>query len=558
MFRSSRALGAALCAFAGPLAGAALAQCELGPLTPSAGDALDRFGSAVALSGTTAVVGAPGDSGLAYYAGSVVVYDWDGSTWTETVELTASDPLPLAFFGSAVAIDADTIVVGAPNADNPGPFAQGPGAAYVFERNLGIWTETAKLTASDAADRDFFGGAVDVDGSTIAVGADNHGSSGLVFGTGAAYLFEDPGTGWVETQLFLASDGVPEDGFGGSLALSGNTLLIGAVQLFAGPFSTASPRPGAVYSFVDPGGGWAETQRFEAALPVIGDEFGAALALDVDRALIGAPALDLTQLPAPGAAHLFDRIGGVWSVTTALAASDATAGDGYGSSVALDGTRGLVAAPRAVNAGGFPLFEGFGAVYVVEDPGGGWAESARLITTNLALTESFAEAVALDADLGLTTSLGDVTPGAYTGTAHAWSIGELACPSFLALPASISVAAGGTQVLSLRADPALAGNLVLVLGSASGTSPGLPAGAFTMPLNVDSYFFYTLRTTGIPPLSGQFGVLPADGVKRVLFTLPPGLSGSLAGLTFNHAWVVFDLALITLAVSDPAPVLITP
>ena len=110
----------------------------------------------------------------------------------------------------------------------------------------------------------------------------------------------------------------------------------------------------------------------------------------------------------------------------------------------------------------------------------------------------------------------------------------------------------------MRADPGLAANLYLVLGSVSGTSPGLPAGLFLMPLNVDAYFFYTLRTPGLPPLSGQFGSVPVDGAKRVTFTLPSGLSGSLAGITFNHAWVVFDINLITLAVSDPAAVLITP
>jgi hypothetical protein len=194
-------------------------------LTASDGASGDQFGWSVAISGSTAVVGAdtPNGTGAAY------VFVRSGTTWSQQAELTASDGTSNDEFGRSVAISGDTAMVGA-HAKN-----SATGAAYVFVRSGTTWSQQAELTARDRRAGDFFGNRVAISGSTVVVGAPFKNSA-----TGAAYVFVR-GTTWFQQAELTASDGVSGDFFGGSVAISGRTAVVGA------PFKNSAT--GAAYVF---------------------------------------------------------------------------------------------------------------------------------------------------------------------------------------------------------------------------------------------------------------------------------------------------------------------
>src|SRR6266498_3365366 len=191
----------------------------------TAGDAAsgDQFGAAVGISGETAVVGAPvGDTAAGPNAGSAYVFVRSGTSWSQQAMLTASDAAVFDLFGRALAVSGDTAVIGAPSDDtDAGPNA---GSAYVFVRSGTSWSQQAKLTASDAAASDTFGDAVGISGDTAVVGAQ--------FGdtiAGSAYVFVRSGTSWSQQAKLTASDAAAFAFFGAAVAISGDTVVVGAL-----------------------------------------------------------------------------------------------------------------------------------------------------------------------------------------------------------------------------------------------------------------------------------------------------------------------------------------
>lgn len=190
-------------------------------LTASDGMPSEQFGYAVAVSGSTVVVGVPTKSiGGNTYQGAAYVFECLDGSWVEAQKLTASDGATLDEFGSSVAISGHTIVVGTPNDNST------QGAAYVFERQGGSWVEAQKLTASDGTPSRF-GWSVAVSGPAIVVGA-LHNDIGGNADQGAAYVFERHHGSWVETRKLTASDGAANDFFGYSVAVSGPIIVVGA------------------------------------------------------------------------------------------------------------------------------------------------------------------------------------------------------------------------------------------------------------------------------------------------------------------------------------------
>ena len=256
-----------------------MSATETAKLTASDGAGGDSLGTSVAVSGDTVVVGAPLDSGATAGQGSAYVFVKPGGGWvsaTETAKLTASDGAADDSFGHSVAVSGDTVVVGA-GFDNVGPNAN-QGSAYVFVKPGGGWvsaTETAKLTASDGAGNDRLGQSVAVSGDTVVVGAyfDNVGTNA---DQGSAYVFVKPGGGWVsatETAKLTASDGAAGDRLGQSVAVSGDTAVVGAYFDDVG----TNANQGSAYVFVKPGGGWVsatETEKLTASDGAVNDLFG--------------------------------------------------------------------------------------------------------------------------------------------------------------------------------------------------------------------------------------------------------------------------------------------
>ncbi len=316
---------------------AAADSAKVGPLLTreakvTASDAAggDNFGICVAVSGNTAVVGALLDDNRDFDAGSAYVFVRHGSVWMEQQKLTASDGTQDAGFGTSVALSGDTIVVGAPR-DDLAHFS--PGSAYVFVRSGNVWSQQQKLTASDRAAIDSFGRSVAISGDTVVIGApqdDDHGID-----SGSAYVFVRTGTVWSQQQKLTSSSGQSDDMFGYSVALSGDTALIGSPAFFH-PLTL-----GSAYVFVRSGSVWSPQQKFTGSDVAPGDDFGSSVALDGDTAVLGAVQSDAAG-DRSGSAYVFARDSGVRSQQQKLTAGDAAAQDLFGVSVAVSGDRTVV------------------------------------------------------------------------------------------------------------------------------------------------------------------------------------------------------------------------
>jgi len=315
---------------------------EVQKLTASDRQYEHRFGGAVAIGGDTAVISAPGDNG----GGAAYVFTRGSGIWTEAQKLTASDRMPADTFSSSVAIDDDTIFIGAVGDDGN---SSDSGSVYVFTRNGGTWTEVQKLTASDSKENGWFGSSVAVDGGTAIIGANDW----MYHGPGAAYVFTRGNDGtWTEVQKLTASDGMVKDGFGGAAAIGGNTVVIGA--------ESSGGWKGSAYVFTFSGGSWSEQAKLLASDGDTSHGFGQSITLDGDTMVIGVWQDDENAVNS-GAAYMFTRNGGTWSEQAKLLASDGDANDLFGISVAVDDDTAVIGA-RSDDCN--TIFFEFGSAYV--------------------------------------------------------------------------------------------------------------------------------------------------------------------------------------------------
>jgi len=375
-------------------------------LVASDGAAFDQFGSAVAISGDTAVVGAPYDNS---HQGSVYVFVRSGNTWTQQARLFASDGAANDEFGWSVAIDGDTIVVGA---DADDVFANtDQGSAYVFTRAGTIWTEQAHLFANDGSgtDRDFFGVSVAVKGDTAIVGAylDDFLSN---INQGSAYVFVRSGTAWSLQQHLLAGDGAPVDEFGSSVALDGDTAVVGAWSNTVG----ANVQQGSAYVFVRSGTVWAQQAKLTAADGQAQDFFGGSVALSGDTAIAGSDWHDVSGKTNQGAAYVFVRSGTTWTQQQQLTASDGAMSDEFAHSVAISADTVAVGGWMHDVAG--LLDEG--TTYTFTRSGTVWSQEQQLTASESAAGDQFGTSVALDGTTLVVGSWADVV-GANTAQGSA-------------------------------------------------------------------------------------------------------------------------------------------
>jgi large repetitive protein len=359
-------------------------------LTASDGTSSANFGYSVAVSGNMVVVGVPN-------ANAAYVFTEPGTGWanmTETAKLTASDGAAQNEFGYSVAINGNSVVVSAPNAK--GSITGRPGAVYLFTEPASGWasmTQTAKLTPSDGATGPWFGQAVAISGNTVVVGATGTAANGYSnTGTGAAYVFTEPASGWAnmsQTATLTASDGVASDNFGCSVAIDGGTLVVGAQEAKIG----ANSGQGAAYVFTVPGGGWTsstETAKLTASDGVANNLFGASVSISGNAVAVGAWGANNSQ----GAAYLFAEPSNGWASmtqTARLAASDGAASDNFGFSVSLSGNIVVIAAPDAKIAGNSKQ----GAAYLFTETGSVWAQTTKLTASDGAAGDLFGSSVSI-------------------------------------------------------------------------------------------------------------------------------------------------------------------
>ena len=292
---------------------------EFQKLLASDGALGDTLGFSVGVSGDVAVVGAPFDDDAGGSSGSAYVYRNDGSGWVEEQKLLASDGAPADQFGVSVSVSGDVAVVGALFDDDAGGSS---GSAYVYRYDGSAWVEEQKLVASDAGGGELFG-TVAVSGDVALVGA-----KGADNNSGSAYVYRYDGSGWVEEQKLLASDGADGDNFGGAVSVSGDVAAIGADR-----DGDNGPTSGSAYVFGYDGSSWVEEQKLLASDGAAGDQYGVSVSVSGAAAVVGAWGADNFS----GVAYVYRDDGSSWVEELKLLASDAAGGDSLGFSVGASG-----------------------------------------------------------------------------------------------------------------------------------------------------------------------------------------------------------------------------
>lgn len=491
------------------LASVASGQCELGALHPVDGGPIDRFGATVALDGNYAISGSVFHDGVGSNSGAAYMLrrQPDGS-WKITQKLVASDETIDDRYGFRVDVAGFTAVVGARyNAS----FGYGTGAVYVYDLGGGQWNESAILRASDEQIGALFGTSTALSRDALIVGASAH--STTQFQDGAAYVFERSGGVWSETAKLVRSGADADDRFG--IAADIDTTG-GDAQAIVGASGAddVAVLGGAAHVFERIDGTWTETAALYAGDLGEGDQFGTAVAIDDDVAVVAAQLHDGTDFDT-GAVYVFERIAGSWTQTAKLESRDPFDGGMFGSSVALDGRRVLV--------GSWIVDEGRGEATLFEDGGDGWTQVLRFAPGDLELGDHFGIDVALNGGDAIVGARGSKNgAGVMTGGAYAYagldgfSIVGSGCVGSAGIVPRLEPAGctspGGAVTVALT--DALGGaTAFLAVGLGTG-GPLLPNGCtihMDLPL---------ILTVGPLPLSpGGAG----DGALALPFAIPTGL-----------------------------------
>lgn len=426
-----------------------------------------RLGSAVAVAGDLAAVGAPGFDLVTIRSGAVFLFHRIGTGWVEEGRLAPSDGTVNAGFGSALVLDDDRLAVGASSA-SAGSVVEA-GAVYVYSKAGGAWALQAKVTATDAAQANRFGTAVALAGEFLAVGAPSA-RAGLVLGAGAVYLFRSTGTGWNQEARVTVPEPSEAAGFGQSVVMADALVVAGA------PFERDRNQgsAGAVYTVSGGGGGWGIAKRLVPELAEAGARFGYSLGVDGGILGVGAP-WAAGAASRCGAVYGFALDGGVWSQTVKLQRADCPSEYALGTSVAVDGGILVAGAPGAGSASGAAgrvhvwsvgagrsfdqvavlapaegksayqfgaavalgagtilaggpsadsLGATSGAAWVFTTVGGGWTQQARLLGRGAGFSDQFGHSVAIDGDtVVIGARLEDLAGKAEAGAAYVFTRG---------------------------------------------------------------------------------------------------------------------------------------
>ena len=367
------------------------------------------FGSFVALDNITALIGAKRNdgacSGTETNCGAAYVFVRSGKTWLQQQKLVADDPNGSASFGNSVALDGDTALIAA---SDDGQSCNGTdvrcGSAYVFTRTSNTWSQQQKLTAEIPENYASFGSSVALNGNTALVGSflDDTTCSGTDINCGAAYVYTRSADTWSLQQKLAVDDSSYNDQFGTSVALDGDTALVSAVNDDASCNGT-NINCGAGYIFIRSSNTWAVQQKLVADDPEANSYFGWSTALSDNTILIGALWNDSTCSGTDincGAAYVFSRSGNLWTQQQKLHASAPGNGDEFGRSIALDGDTALIGSGKddtSCSGNGINC----GAAFIYTYSRDSWFTQQKITAENVVNTNNFGIAVALDGDTAL-------------------------------------------------------------------------------------------------------------------------------------------------------------
>ena len=246
-------------------------------LTASDGTANDNFGSTLAIEGTTMMVGAEDEGSNGSYGGEVYVFEHEGSSWSEVVALTPPVPADEAQFGFSVAISGTTLFVGAIEDDGP------PGKVYVYDADGGSWSLSQTLVPSDGSNNDNFGRSIAVSGNRLIVASPADDDNGSF--SGSAYIFDYNGSSWIQSAKLVPSDGAASDylGYEKGVAISGDVAVVGAYR-----DDDDGTESGSAYIFRYDGTSWSQTEKLTANDAASSDRFGYSVAISCDTVVVGA------------------------------------------------------------------------------------------------------------------------------------------------------------------------------------------------------------------------------------------------------------------------------
>ena len=529
-------------------------------------DSVDIFGVSVAISGNTMVVGASGEDSstttvnsvpdeLATDAGAAYVFVRSGNSWTLQAYLKAFNAGAEDYFGRRVAISGDTVVVSAEGEDGSGAginppvdeLAPSAGAAYVFTRTGNTWSPQAYLKADNSESQDLFGIGLAISGNTIVVGAYNEDGSGAgvnppdsnnLPNSGAAYVFVRNGNTWSQQAYLKASNPGLTDQFGEAVSISGDTMIVGAINEDTGAAGVnpvpdeISSRAGAAYIFVRNGNTWSQQAFLKASNPGTSDLFGISVGISGDTAVVGA-SWETTSMggvnPTPdeltggaGAAYVFVRNGAAWSQQAFLKASNPSSSDIFGAAVAISGETIVVGAPNesssgtGINSTPDELAHYSGAGYVFVRNGSTWSQQAYVKASNTDTEDRFGVSVAISGDTaifgsweedssnsgvnGTPDELAPTSGAAYVVT----GLGPLYPHMEVEQPAGNGVMDGGTRSFS----PVIVGNTTSLTFTIRNTGPwqleltGTPMVSITGP-HASLFSVTSPPTTPIAALTGS-------------------------------------------------------
>jgi N-acetylneuraminic acid mutarotase len=394
---------------------------EISKLIPNDGSVDDFFGDAVAISGDYAIVGSYWDDDNGSNSGSAhVFYRNQGGTdaWGYVTKLLAPDGVADDLFGRAIAMYGDYAVVGAYQDDDNGPNS---GSAYIYNRNQGgtdAWGYVTKITASDGTNDDIFGRKMAMDGDYLIVGANGDDDKGSA--AGAAYIFNRNQGGadaWGQVSKLTASDGAASDNFGAQVSISGDYAVVGA--------SGDDNITGSAYLYSRDQGGsdaWGQVIKLVADDRVDIDGFGNSVSISGDNIIIGTP-YDDDHGYNSGSVYFYSRNQGgtdAWGQVTKVNPDDGLVSDRFGSSVSISGDYAFVGAHYDDENGEFS-----GLTYVLYRHKGGtdeWGIVSKAKGTDTAAEDYLGISVALSGEHAIAGAHGDDIYASQSGSAYIFAM----------------------------------------------------------------------------------------------------------------------------------------
>jgi len=381
-------------------------------ITPRICHASDYFGFSVSVHGKWAIIGAYGDSSK---TGAAYILEKSGSTWIQKKKIENLDGRTNDYFGISVAIHGDTAVIGSPNDDDKGDAS---GSAFIFEQNMGgpgNWGLRKKLLATDGDSNDAFGFSVAIYGDTVIVGAKN--DEDLASNCGSAYVFERNRYGpdnWGEVKKLLPDDGSSANHFGHSVSLYKDTAGVGALE----------HGPGAVYIYGRDEEGtdkWGQIQKLTPNDGENGDDFGNAVSIFGDTILVGAKEDSYDTHKWVGSAYFFQKNGGIWSQTKKVKPDHLGSSSNFGCGVSVSGNLAIIGCMNSSEDNK----QNTGAAYVYERTGASWEPFYKFLASDLEAFDHYGYSVANHGGLLLVGAYGKQECGVKSGVSYLYETGPM-------------------------------------------------------------------------------------------------------------------------------------